>query len=174
MESLQNFVAFSEYMNFSWKDPLVNSNQLFWNWQKSLLRKTTTNRYFFAIIKRVRNSAQILHNVAKKFIKLHFNIHTLESNEKISIFAKGQWISEWIYEVIVSPKIWTKYFTDALYCATMQGRTFCIFRVKRWHYKFILKFSDLESKRKSYIHCSVWVTPGIIHPKAFFPGQHTT
>ena len=97
---------------YNWKDPLVNSNQLFWNWQKSLLRKTTTNRYFFAIIKRVRNSAQILHNVAKKIIKLHYNIHTLESNEKISIFAKGQWISEWIYEVIVSPKIWTKYCKD--------------------------------------------------------------
>ena len=148
MEILQNFVAFSEYMNFNWKDPLVNSNQLFWNWQKSLLRKTTTNRYFFAIIKRVRNSAQILHNVAKKFIKLHFNIHTLESNEKISIFAKGQWISEWIYEVIVFTKHEPKVVRmSALYCATLQGRNpynfWFLFWKQRWLHKFILKSTDL-------------------------------
>ena len=59
--------------------------------------------------------------------------------------TKGQLISEWIYEVIVSPKIKQKIVRIS--ALTTQGRnpdnfTF-VFWEKRWLYKFILKITDL-------------------------------
>ena len=45
-------------------------------------------------------------------------------------FAKGQLNSEWIYEVIVSPKIPTKFFPD--FCPTKQTRVVALFLVIFW------------------------------------------
>ena len=50
--------------------------------------------------------------------------------------GKGQYISKWIYEVIVSPKIWTKIIRiSALYTVGQKSWW--------WLHKFILKFTDL-------------------------------
>ena len=58
---------------------------------------------------------------------------------------KGQTISEWIYEVIVSPKIRTKFVKIS--ALTTQGRNpdnfSLVFSEKQWLHKFILKLSDL-------------------------------
>ena len=48
------------------------------------------------------------------------------------IATKGQLISEWIHEVIVSPKIWTKHFQD--FCSVVGQKSWQI---------FILKLTDL-------------------------------
>ena len=60
-------------------------------------------------------------------------------------FPKGQSISEWIYEVIVSPKRWTKIVKISAFAT--QGRNLdnflFIFWEKRWLHKFILKLTDL-------------------------------
>ena len=60
-------------------------------------------------------------------------------------YTKGQLISEWIYELIVSSKIRTKNCKD--FCPDSQGRNPCNFSFdfwkKRWVYKFILKLTDL-------------------------------
>ena len=65
--------------------------------------------------------------------------------EFVLTFIKGQLISEWIYEVIVSPKIRTKNCQD--FCPSTQGRNpdnfSFVFWEKRWLHKFVLKLSDL-------------------------------
>ena len=66
-------------------------------------------------------------------------------NSIMAFWAKGQLISEWIYELIVSSKIRTKSCKD--FCPDSQGRNPCNFSFdfwkKRWVYKFILKLTDL-------------------------------
>ena len=59
--------------------------------------------------------------------------------------GKGQLISKQIYEVIVLPKIRTKYCKD--FCPSIQGRNPCnisfVFWAKRWLHKIVLRFTDL-------------------------------
>ena len=74
--------------------------------------------------------------------------------------TKGQWISGLIYEVIVSPKIWTEKFKD--FCSVLCHITgqksiqvlVHIFWEKWWLQKFILKFTDL--KRSVYVEMPFW------------------
>ena len=56
-------------------------------------------------------------------------------------FAKGQLISEWIYQIIVSPKIRSKNCQDFCFHYTGQNswQFFSVFWEKRWLHKFILK-----------------------------------
>ena len=59
--------------------------------------------------------------------------------------TKGQYISKWIYEVIVSPQIWTKNCkgTVAVYRAEFFTISRLYFWEKQWLHKFILKLIDL-------------------------------
>ena len=63
----------------------------------------------------------------------------------LTLIIKGQLISEWIYEVIVSPKIRIKIVKIS--ALTTQGRNpdnfSFVFWEKRWLHKFILKQTDL-------------------------------
>ena len=67
------------------------------------------------------------------------------SNENSMHTAKGQLISEWIYEAKTSPKKWTKNCKD--FCPVSEGRNPCnflfVFWEKFWLHKFILKLTDL-------------------------------
>ena len=68
-----------------------------------------------------------------------------ESSSFMNVEIKGQTISEWIYEVIVSPKIQTENCQDFALCS--EGKNFdnflFVFWEKRWLHKFILKLTDL-------------------------------
>ena len=59
--------------------------------------------------------------------------------------CKGQLDSEWIYEVIISPKIPTKNYQDFCPGSLLEGRAeiLAIFLEKRWPQKFILNSTDL-------------------------------
>ena len=64
--------------------------------------------------------------------------------------CKGQWYSEWIYEVIVSPKMPTKNYQDFYPGSLLEGRAeilvvdfWLAFWEKRWPRKFILNLTDL-------------------------------
>ena len=63
--------------------------------------------------------------------------------------TNGQSISEWIYEVIVSPKRWTKIVKISAFAT--QGRNLdnflFIFSAKRCLHKFILKLTDLYCRK---------------------------
>ena len=82
-------------------------------------------------------SCLVLHTVTRILVK-----YDLFADWKTH---KGQLISEWIYEVIISPKIRTKIVKIS--ALTTQGRNphnfLFLFWVKRLLHKFILKLTDL-------------------------------
>ena len=55
--------------------------------------------------------SSILEESAKDETTVVSTVRTKEHDKKKES-SKGQWISEWIYEAIVSPKIWTKHCPD--------------------------------------------------------------
>ena len=65
------------------------------------------------------------------------------------VFTKGQLSSEWIYEVIVSPKMPTQNLKDFCPGSLLEGRAeilgifWLAFWEKRWPHKFILNLTDL-------------------------------
>ena len=71
--------------------------------------------------------------------------YTKELKLNLNKLSKGQTISEWIYEVIVSQKLRTK--IAKISALATQGRNpdnfLFVFWEKRWIQKFILKMSDL-------------------------------
>ena len=77
-------------------------------------------------------------------------IFKIQCNCKASkMVTKGQLNSEWIYEVIVSPKIPPKNYSDFCPGSLLEGRTEILkifgwhFWGKRWHHQFILNLTDL-------------------------------
>ena len=86
----------------------------------------------------------------------HFLIHPQHHNST----TKGQYISELIYEVIVSPKIWTQNCKD--FCPVVwhsTGQKFLLFFIKSnfssfaSHSRERKKFSRTETNLKKSRHC---------------------
>ena len=63
----------------------------------------------------------------RSFVKKESEIFSVQMNKRWStignkLFIKGQLNSEWIYEVIVSPKMPTKHFSDFCPGGLLEGR----------------------------------------------------
>ena len=108
-------------------------------------QRTSGNRYSLKLFLCYRISFPLKYVARILHLHLDTNGVTVVKSVTGNLLTKGQLFSEWIYEVIVSPKKRTKNCQD--FCPVLweqkSWRFLLVFWEKRWVHKFILKSTDL-------------------------------